>query len=197
MKNEIFAYFDMNRSIKYPVVVNNTYTDNFNEQIDSMSILLDNVTEDKRLKFSEPYHFVKIVNEGLDLNISQMVRNGIMTSNLKETWIELPIVNETYTILRSSMNIVPTIGEDFKIIISYKEEDYILNCECVDPFYYAMVQYSVKEYHKANYNGFYWGDNENRRNWTFMVVDTWNESETNIQKGIYRYEITLMNVVKI
>lgn len=65
MENKLFAYFDMNPSVAYPVVYGTTYTETFNEEINSMNIMLDAVGSEQypRLYFDRPYHFVKIVNE--------------------------------------------------------------------------------------------------------------------------------------
>lgn len=63
MENKLFAYFDMNLSKAYPIVEGATYTETFNEEINSMNIMLDMVEESDRLYFDRPYHFVKIVNE--------------------------------------------------------------------------------------------------------------------------------------
>lgn len=64
MENKLFAYFDINPTVAYPVILGNTYSNNFNEQIDSLNIVLDNVQETDRLNFDGPYHWVKIVNKG-------------------------------------------------------------------------------------------------------------------------------------
>lgn len=64
MENKLYAYFDINPTVAYPVILGNTYTKNFNEQIDSLTVVLDNVQEANKLNFDGPYHWVKIVNKG-------------------------------------------------------------------------------------------------------------------------------------
>lgn len=66
MENKLFAYFDVNPTVAYPVILGNTYTKNFNEQIDSMTVVLDNVEEANKLNLDGPYHWVKIINKGTD-----------------------------------------------------------------------------------------------------------------------------------
>lgn len=107
MKNKLFAYFDINPYIEYPIVNGATYEKNFTEQIDSMHIVLDGIESENRLKFNKPYHFVKIVNKGE--------------------------------------------------------------------------------------NGFKWNNND----YIFMLVDNWTETLVDIYNKIYRYEINLMNCVKL
>lgn len=60
MRNKLFAYFDINPTVAYPVILGNVYSGQYNEEIDSINILLDKVTDRLNLK---PYGFVKIVNK--------------------------------------------------------------------------------------------------------------------------------------
>lgn len=62
MKNNLTAFFDINPSKSYSILQGATYTETFNEEINSMNIVLDGVKETDRLYFDRPYHFVKIVN---------------------------------------------------------------------------------------------------------------------------------------
>ena len=212
MNNKLFAYFDIDPTKEYPIISQSVYTDNFNEEIDSMSIVLDGVSASNEIVFNEPYHFVKIVNKGVDLTIAQMQNNQIKTSSLKSTWDSLPIADSTtiYRILSSSLNFVATEADiKFILLITYENQDYVLNCKTTGTFYGANAEFVVSSYHKAEYNGFLWGikresDDVNypdkydyRRNWIFMLVDSWTKTQTNAQSNTYRYEINLMNTIKI
>ena len=63
MENKLFAYFDFNPTKAYPIVYGATYTETFNEEINSFNIMIDMVKAEDRLYFDRPYHFVKIVND--------------------------------------------------------------------------------------------------------------------------------------
>ena len=90
MENKLIAYFSINLTKGYPVVINTPYTDNFNEELDSMSIVIDGITEDDKLNFNEPYVFVKIINK----SINSIYINKFLWDNneylfmLLDSWVE-------------------------------------------------------------------------------------------------------------
>lgn len=63
MENKLFAYFDINPTKAYPVVYGATYTETFNETINSFNLVIDMVQQSDRIYFDRPYHFCKIVNK--------------------------------------------------------------------------------------------------------------------------------------
>lgn len=112
MKNLLYVSFDIDASKEYPCVLDEPYTDNFNEQIDSMSILIDNITE--QIQFTRPYHFVKIVNKGED-GFKWASKNADGTITYKNSVImlldnyvetETDIFNHIYKYQLNLMNVV-------------------------------------------------------------------------------------------
>lgn len=59
MRNELVLYAN---GKEYPIVDGAIYTEEFSETLDSMSIILDNITQDNRLQL-EPYMFVRVKNK--------------------------------------------------------------------------------------------------------------------------------------
>lgn len=192
MKNLLYISFDIDATKEYPCVLDEPYIDNFNEQIDSMSILIDNV--ETPINFNRPYHFCKIVNKGVDLTIQEMIDENRPTSLTKQHFQYKPELLAPYHISAVDMNIVPNQSEIFILNILFEGEDYSCKCECmnVDEITHQIL-YVILEYHKSNYDGFKW----NNKNYIIMLLDNYVETETDIFNHIYKYQLNLMNVVKL
>lgn len=207
MRNILKCKFDMNPSIEYPLVVGNTYTDNFNEQIDSIAINIDDVSADKRLVMEEPYHFVKIINYCDDLTLEEY------EEEYPETLTENRIVNHVVT-YNHDIEVGDTLrlqmtNENFNYPVrrhmklteyaSIKGVEYIIqatvtNVKEIGHTGIDKVEYRIDSIREANYDeGFKW----NGKNYKFMAVDSMVETEVNMIDHIYRYEIKLMNCIKI
>ncbi len=68
MKNQLFISFETNPTVLYPVVSGPTYNDNFNEEIDSFNIIIDNITENNKPNLKKPYQFARIINSAAGTN---------------------------------------------------------------------------------------------------------------------------------
>lgn len=64
MENKLYAYIDDNPTYAYPIIMGAVYSEEFNETIDSFSIIIDNVDSEHAIDLSKPYHIIKIVNKG-------------------------------------------------------------------------------------------------------------------------------------
>lgn len=209
MRNKIFAYFDMNSSKAFPVIYGMTYTETFNEEIDSANIVLDNISEADRLYFDRPYHFVKLVNEANDLTLEEYAEE------YPETEFENRIVNHVVT-----YNHDIEVGDRLSLQMSDRNFNYPLHSRMTFTEYalingidyiikatvrrvreptgheqYGTVNYVVDSIREANYEqGIQW----NGKNYKFMLVDTFVETLNNLgEEKIYKYQIQLMNCVKI
>ena len=207
MKNRIYAYFDFNSSKQYPVVYGTTYTETFNEEINSFNIVLDNVKEEDRIYFDRPYHFVKIFND-TDYDLEHLLLNNVLCIKEEETWESLPELNVSKTyVYESSDNPfnktmrVADAHKTFKVIGNYNGKKYIASCyiNYVIPAVPGSlhptirVNYEVTEYHELK-TGLLFND----KNYIIMLVDTFVENLNSFgDEKIYRYEIGLMNCVKL
>lgn len=201
MKNRLFAYFDNNPNIAYPLVIGNTYRDNFNEEIDSMSVVLDNVgtTQYPRLDFEEPYHFVKIENR-FELNLNDLKEQDKLYLNSIDEIDALPIfgkeVTQLYITNITNFSSTPNTGDIFYYIVIYNDDHYLMTGKVVSihtVLNATLVNYSCLSYKKLDYEGITFNDSNTK----IMVIDTCVETETNMQEHIYRYEIQLMNCIKL
>ena len=75
MKNDLVAYIN---GKAYHVVSGAVYNEEYNETLDSLAIVLDNVAKVDRLEI-HPYDFVRVQNvgDGLPFNVEMLVDNWV------------------------------------------------------------------------------------------------------------------------
>ena len=75
MKNDLVAYIN---GKAYHVVSGAVYNEEYNETLDSLAIVLDNVAKADRLQI-HPYDFVRVENvgDGLPFNVEMLVDNWV------------------------------------------------------------------------------------------------------------------------
>ena len=199
MKNRIFAYFDIEPNKAYPVVYAPVYTETFNEEINSMSILLDGVD---KIDLESPYHFVKITNE-LEDYVSEWTESDInCVTNLHlilRNPEELPDDGNTYDLVSdfTKLNFTPQVDDELMVQIKYRTTNQVYICKgtvvSIDehPSYsLAFIKINeVKLIDRFLFNG---------KDSIIMLLDNFVETQTTLNGEIkYKYQINLMNNVKL
>ena len=205
MRNNLLAYFDTNPNKEYKVIQGATYTETFNEEINSMVIVLDGVKAEDRLYLDRPYHFIKVVNN-FEVALNELLDNDTPCLVYVEENEEYE-VGDNYFVQgainnpEETFNFLPSVGSTFKLITRKNRKQYIYDATITailpapsisGPISYYFDVTSKKEIEYDE--GLLFKD----KNSIIMLLDNFVETSNNIgDEKFYKYELHLMNCVKL